>query len=179
MEMPFRFRPRKYLLVLIGAFLLCLLLLANPLWESGRLFLLRAIPELFTGPISEATQAKLCHILQLSDQDPRCLGQAYAYEFLADFRRRYGRYGRDVPYTQIDSEIGFSLAKCTGWEDTSSDGTFRTCDYDFKGDGVFVLSVNYRRNHPEVATDQGDAWSVCSYAVRNVDSRGYLICEPP
>ena len=106
-----------------------------PLWAF--------FPQRQTTPLQSTVILHLCEILNLPENDIRCqANEAYAFEFLFDLKKKYQFMSRD----EIDGEIGEYLVDCGDWILSASDGIFQSCTYDFNGDGIFTLSIGYRKN---------------------------------
>lgn len=155
----------------------CLLIGSIPAYNWGYHFILRQFPEKFTKPLEPQLVTELCQTLELSGSDTRCQRRiAYAFEFFPDF---LGRYKRFTPRNQVDEEIGRYLSNCDNWVVTASDGTFQQCVYDFRGDGVFTLDINYRKGSSDPKNTLSVVWDTCSYTIHNYRLGVIFQCNPP
>ena len=165
------------LLFSAGAILLCIAIISIPTLYTGYHYAVRHFPERFTEPLEPAIAAELCKTLQLSEQDSRCQGKdIYALEFFPDFRNRYPRW---TPRQQVDDEIGAYLARCDEWMVTASDGAHQYCSYDFKGDGVFTLDIDFSKSYSDSEESGGVVWDTCTYTIRNSSAWVIFVCNPP
>lgn len=164
------------LIIFCGGNTSCITIISIPAFYTGHNYVVRHFPERFTGPLEPTLTAELCKTLQLTEQDSRCQGKdTYAFEFFPDFRNRYARW---TPRQQVTNEIDAYLVSCDDWIITASDGILQYCYYDFNGDGIFTLNINFLGD-PNIEESGGVVWTTCTYAIRNSSILTGYACNPP
>jgi len=139
--------------------------------------LMRMFPQNYTDPLPDSIVQYLCNLLKLHNEDSRCSGKVvYAYEFFPELRQRYNRWDSQE---QVDNGLGQFLISCGDPVETYSDGTFRSCEYDFLGDGAFTITIKFAGGISDPEKFTGVVWSVCTYNMQNDALGANFACNPP
>ncbi len=160
------------MIFMVMAMIVCVIM---PVLCVGSYYLPFYWPRLFSSALDPSTIAELCTVLEISSNDPRCNnGPVYAFQFFPEFRKHYKR---GTPRQVVDQEIGAYFVGCVVHH-TFSDGGYTACYYDFKGDGVNKVEVNYaylyslvRDVAPERRLEEA-IWKTCTPAVGELPNNG-------
>jgi len=117
-------------------------------------FVHRNFPEKFTNPMKHEDAEYLCKLLELPMNDTRCeTTPTYSFSFFPELRKRYPP-GKNIQI--VDNEIG-RYASCDEWHESFSDGTFKSCNYDFTGDGQYTMYLLFRKEN-DSASVNAEIW---------------------
>jgi hypothetical protein len=145
-------RTRRVLLVVVlGALGIPLLgicgfaglLMGKSFLQSIRLQSYYGDYEARSSPLDPKVVAELCSKLELRDRDWRCKSGAvvYAPDFFGDIERFCLKADT---YDDVEVVFGPYKYRCTQlFGDPADAGSYYVCDYDLRGDGVYLFSCTF------------------------------------